>query len=175
MRSRFCAHTHELNRISQVGSIWRIPKHLRVVVAPLCQLVRNHQRLRYGHWLCMHCTITATESPPPSPSSSEELTLEDVFGSQLPSSYKDLIVGFTPQRSICKFVMACVRCVVPAVNVGCMRQQSHWPRKWWMRWCVRITMRSVTLGWTAGALACLRGCRELVAWCARGYAGWRTS
>ncbi len=99
------------------GSTWRIPKHLRVLVAPMVQLTRNHQRLRYGHWLRVHCTITATEAPTDS-SSSEELTLDDVFGPQLPSSYKELIVGFTSQRCVCKFVMACLRRLVPAVVWG---------------------------------------------------------
>jgi len=73
------------------AATWRVPRPLRPVVAPLTQLLRNHEKLRYGFWLRKHCALELVDAS---------------------------AASYTPHRNVSKFVMACIRRLIPAALWG---------------------------------------------------------
>lgn len=103
-----------------LSGTWKIPKHFRTLIGPLCKLVRNHANLRYGFWLKLHCPLVSFERAPAANNEAapDELTLEDVLGPGQ-KSYRELIASYTADRLVCKFVGACVYRLVPGSIWGC--------------------------------------------------------
>ncbi len=87
-----------VRHIFRVDHGWRVPKHLRVMIDPMRKLIRNHHKLRYGHWLRVYCDLHINNK-------------ED-------DSYQNLVRRFTPQHVVCKFVTTCVHRLVPNVMWG---------------------------------------------------------